>query len=46
MYYIDFEPDNNDFEMEVFDFNIEKFLRRDLNVLKNRIKIAEILASA
>jgi len=46
MYYIDFEPDNNDFEMEVFDFNIEKFLRRDITALKHRIQIAEILASA
>lgn len=45
MYYIDFEPDNNDFEMEVFDFNIEKFLRRDLSVLQKRIEFSKILAS-
>ncbi len=45
VYYIDFEPDNNDFEMEVFDFNIEKFLRRDLAILKDRIEFSKILAS-
>ena len=34
------------FEYTLFDYTIKDRLRRDLNVLKNRIKIAEILASA
>ena len=46
MYYIDLKPDNDAFEMDVFDFDIEKFLRRDLAILKDRIELAKILASA
>lgn len=45
MYLIE-QKDNEGFDLNVFDFNIEKYLRRDLTILNYRIHIAEILASA
>ena len=46
MYYIELNHNDEGFDMDVFDFNIEKYLRRDLAILNNRIRFAEILASA
>ena len=46
MYYIELNHNDEGFYMDVFDFNIEKYLRRDLAILNNRIRFAEILASA
>lgn len=46
MYYIDFKFDDESFEMKVFDFNIENYLRRDLAILNDRIEFSKILASA
>ena len=45
MYYIELNHNDEGFDMDVFDFNIEKYLRRDLAILNNRIRFAEILAS-
>ena len=45
MYLIE-QKDNEGFDTDVFDFNIEKYLRRDLAIINHRIKIAEVLASA
>ena len=45
MYYIELNHNDEGFYMDVFDFNIEKYLRRDLAILNNRIRFAEILAS-
>ncbi|MBR2886907.1 MAG: hypothetical protein IKB95_01680, partial [Bacteroidales bacterium] len=45
MYYIELNNNDNEFEMEVFEFDIEKLLRRDLAILNNRVELAKILAS-
>ena len=44
MYFIE-QNQNECFEMGVFDFDIKKILRRDLEILKYRIEIAKIFAS-
>lgn len=46
MYFIIRQPNIVKFNYNVFDYTIKDRLRRDINELQNRIKIAEILASA
>lgn len=45
MYYIE-QKLNKGFDLYEFDFNIEKSLRRDLEILNKRIKLAKVLVSA
>ena len=46
MYYIDADPHNENFEMGVFNYDINIIMRRDLGILSDRIEFAKILASA
>lgn len=45
MYLIE-QKSREGFDTDVFDFNIEKYLRRDLAIIKYRVQLAKTLASA